>query len=281
MKLQRITALYFSPTGGTRRIAHFLAEDLARRLALEARSIDLTGPEARKEDRRFHAEELVLAAVPVYAGRIPNKLLPDLERGLAGGGAPAIPVCVFGNRSPGGAVWELDRLLAHRDFRPIGAAAFACRHAFSDRVGTGRPDEADWAQIREFSAQAADRLSGDGPPLLLDPEQGEVGPYYVPLRQDGSPAQFLKARPLTARTLCTQCGACAAACPMGSIDAQTMEAAGICIKCQACVRRCPTGAKYFADRDFLSHVAMLEQNYRGRAENVTYFPRISPSRTGR
>ena len=60
---------------------------------------------------------------------------------------------------------------------------------------------------------------------------------------------------------------------MGSIDAETMEAAGICIKCQACVRRCPTGAKYFADRDFLSHVAMLEQNYRERAKNITYFPR--------
>ena len=89
MKLRRITALYFSPTGGTRRAARFVAEDLAQRLSLETRFIDLTGPEARKEDRRFCAQELVLAAVPVYAGRIPNKLLPDLERGLAGGGAPA------------------------------------------------------------------------------------------------------------------------------------------------------------------------------------------------
>ncbi len=279
MKLQRITALYFSPTGGTRRAARFVAEDLARRLSLETRFIDLTGPEARKEDRRFCAQELVLAAVPVYAGRIPNKLLPDLERGLAGGGAPAIPICVFGNRSPGGAVWELGRLLERGGFRPIGAAAFVSRHAFSDLVGAGRPDEADWAQMREFSARAADRLSGDGLPPPLDTGGGEIGPYYVPLRQDGSPAQFLKARPLTARDLCAQCGACAAACPMGSIDPETMEAAGVCIKCQACVRRCPAGAKYFADPDFLSHVAMLEQNCRGRAENMTFFPESSDART--
>ena len=36
---------------------------------------------------------------------------------------------------------------------------------------------------------------------------------------------------------------------------------GICIKCQACVKKCPTGAKYFDDAAFLSHVAMLEQNF--------------------
>ena len=47
-----------------------------------------------------------------------------------------------------------------------------------------------------------------------------------------------------------------------------MEATGLCIKCQACVRRCPTHAKYFEDADFLSHVAMLEQNFTRRAENV-------------
>lgn len=137
MKLKRITALYFSPTGGTQRVARFVAEELARRLALEVRFIDLTRPEARQKEHRFHQEELVAAAIPVYAGRIPNKLLPDLERGLTGGGAPAISICVFGNRSPGGAVWELSQLLERRGFRPIGAAAFVCRHAFSDRVGAG------------------------------------------------------------------------------------------------------------------------------------------------
>ncbi|MEW3584266.1 ferredoxin, partial [[Clostridium] symbiosum] len=37
-------------------------------------------------------------------------------------------------------------------------------------------------------------------------------------------------------------------------------------KCQACVKKCPTNAKYFDDPAFLSHIAMLEQNYTRRAE---------------
>ena len=44
------------------------------------------------------------------------------------------------------------------------------------------------------------------------------------------------------------------------------EVNGICIKCQACIKKCPKDAKYFDDAAFLSHVAMLEQNYTRRAE---------------
>lgn len=269
MELKQITVLYFSPTGGTQRIGRFVADELARRLGLEARLIDFTKPEARRKDYRFRADELVLAAIPVYAGRVPNKLLPELESRLSGSETPVIPICVFGNRSPGGAVRELARLLERNGFRPVGAAAFAGRHAFSDQVGMGRPDEADRAQMREFSARVAERLAGEGLPPL-DIGQGEIGPYYTPLKRDGSPARFLKARPVTAWALCAKCGLCAEACPMGSIDAETMEASGLCIKCQACVRRCPAGAKRFEDTDFLSHVAMLEENYCGRAENMIF-----------
>ena len=103
---------------------------------------------------------------------------------------------------------------------------------------------------------------------LLDIDRSEIGPYYTPLKVDGTPARFLKAKPQTDQDKCTHCGLCVRACPMGSIDESTMEAAGVCIKCQACVRRCPQGAKYFTDGDFLSHVAMLEQNYSKRAENT-------------
>ena len=268
MKLKRICVLYFSPTGGTEKIARFVAGELAETLGLQQEFFDFTTPEGRRSQLRFEADDLLVMASPVYAGRLPNKLAPEYKAKIFGSGTPAVPICVFGNRSPDEALRELVLMLEENGFQIAAGAAFAGRHAFSDKVGSGRPDAEDLAQIAAFAAKAAERLSGNGlPPLELD--RSEIGPYYTPLKEDGTPAKFLKARPLTRLEQCVRCGVCARSCPMESIDHETMEAAGLCIKCQACVRRCPTHAKYFEDPDFLSHVAMLEKNYTRRAENTT------------
>ena len=267
MKLKKLHVLYFSPTGGTEKIARLAAGELAAKLGLEQAFIDFTRPENRRQEYRFGGEDLLVMASPVYAGRLPNKLMPEYKAKIFGENTPAVPICVFGNRSPDEALRELILLLEGNGFQIAGGAAFAGRHAFSDKVGEGRPDEADRAEIAAFAARAADKLAGDRLPLL-ELDRGEIGPYYTPLKEDGTPAKFLKAKPLTDWSRCSRCGACARACPMGSIDKETFEAVGLCIKCQACVRRCTRRAKYFEDADFLSHVAMLEQNYTRRAENV-------------
>lgn len=265
MNLKKIHVLYFSPTGGTEKIARFVAGELAKNLGLESEWIDFTKPENRQTEYRFGAEDLLVMASPVYAGRLPNKLMPEYKAKIFGDRTPAVALCVFGNRSQDEALRELVLLLEENGFQMAAAAAFAGRHAFSDQVGSGRPDEADLAQMAEFAAKAAEKLEGEALPLL-EMDRSEIGPYYTPLKEDGSPAKFLKAKPLTRWELCSHCGACARACPMGSIDKETMEATGLCVKCQACVRRCTRKAKYFEDADFLSHVAMLEQNYTRRAE---------------
>lgn len=266
--MKHLYVLYFSPTGGTEKIARLAAGELAARLDLEPEYIDFTHPADRRSEYRFGPEDILVMASPVYAGRLPNKLAPEYRARIFGEGTPAVPICVFGNRSPDEALRELALLLEGNGFRLAAAAAFAARHAFSDKVGEGRPDEDDQAEIAAFAARAAEKLSG-GPLPLLDMDRGEIGPYYTPLKADGAPAKFLKAKPLTRWEKCCRCGACARACPMGSIDPATMEAVGLCVKCQACVRRCARKAKYFEDPDFLSHVAMLEQNYTRRAENIT------------
>lgn len=267
MNIKRLRVLYFSPTGGTETIARAAAGELGRRLGLKPEYISFTKPGEREREYRFGPEDLLVMASPVYAGRLPNKLTPEYKAKIFGEDTPVLPICVFGNRSPDEALRELVLLLEGSGFRAVGAAAFAGRHAFSDKVGQGRPDEADLKQIADFAAQAADKLVGDALPLL-EMDRSEIGPYYTPLKEDGAPAGFLKARPLTRWESCTACGACARACPMGSIDPNTMDAQGLCIKCQACVRKCVRRAKYFKDPDFLSHVAMLEQNYTRRADNV-------------
>ena len=52
--------------------------------------------------------------------------------------------------------------------------------------------------------------------------------------------------------------------------ADPKQVTGVCIKCQSCVRKCPHGAKYFTDEAFLSHIAMLEQNFTRPAENAVF-----------
>ena len=60
-------------------------------------------------------------------------------------------------------------------------------------------------------------------------------------------------------------------CPMGAINPSNVaEVPGTCIKCQRCVRKCTKHAKYFDDPAFLSHVAMLEQNFTEPKENEVY-----------
>lgn len=268
MGIKKIYTLYFSPTGGTEKIARIVAGELAAQLGAEQEFLNFTQPEGRQREYRFGPEDLLVMASPVYAGRLPNKLAPAYKAKIFGSATPAVPLCVFGNRNYDEALRELVLLLEENGFRVAGAAAFAGRHAFSDRVGEGRPDGEDRAQMVEFAQKAAEKLRGDRLPAL-ELDRSEIGPYYTPLKQDGTPAKFLKATPQTRWDKCIHCGVCARACPMGSIDKESMEAVGLCIKCQACVRRCPTHAKYFEDKDFLSHVAMLEEHYTRRAENRT------------
>ena len=99
MTIQKIYNVYFSPTGGTQKIAMALSDNLSRLLQIPFQNIDLTIFANRKLNYDFDSSSLVILAVPVYAGRIPNKILPDLEKCLHGNGKTAIiPISVYGNR---------------------------------------------------------------------------------------------------------------------------------------------------------------------------------------
>lgn len=273
MKITGIRAVYFSPTGGTRQITLRLARGLAEALGVSAMESDLTLPAARQGVTEFSPGELAVFGSPTYAGRLPNKLLPFFQTGFQGHGTPAVLAVSFGNRDFQDSLSDLSLALRERGFVPVGAAAMVSRHVFSDKLAQGRPDAGDLAQLDRFAVSLADKLRRltEAVPVTV-PGNDPPGPYYTPLGVDGQPAKFLKAKPKT-RDACVRCGKCAAACPMGSIDRlDPSQIPGVCIKCHACVRGCPLGAKYFDDPAFLSHVAMLEQNYMSAKQNVFVLP---------
>lgn len=269
MAIKKIDTVYFSPTGGTQKIAEALADELSKLLHVFIQNIDLTKLENRQRSYDFDSDSLVIAAVPVYAGRIPNKLLPDLEKCLNGSGkTPVIPMSVYGNRNYDEALREMLLLVEKHGFIPIGAAAMISQHAFSEHIAKDRPDSSDFKALTDFSKKIAEKIINDqGMTAITYERDTPVGSYYTPLKADHTSARFLKAKPVTDTNKCNNCGICIEKCPMESISADDVtDVSGICIKCQACVKFCPTHAKYFTDKEFLSHVEMLENTYTDRKE---------------
>lgn len=266
--IKKIWAVSFSPTGSTARVAMAAASAAAEALKgnceeapWTVEQMDISRPDMRETPMQFEAEDLVFLAVPTYAGRVPNKIMPFIRDMVKGGGAFAVPAVTFGGRSFDDSLAELADLMDENGFVLLGGGAFVCQHAFA-RVAAGRPDAGDLEKAAALGLGAAANLRAGRRLAAADfPGSHPAGPYYVPKGIDGQPAVFLKAKPQLRTDLCTACGRCAEVCPMGSIDRDTLRAAGICIKCQACIQECPEKARYFDDPAFLSHRAMLEEHF--------------------
>ena len=292
MKISRVWAVYFSPTGNVKEVTNLIAKKLSEELSVPLEQWDFTLPDNRKSAKAFEKEDLVVFGTPVYAGRVPNKILPWVQQGFTGDHTPMVPVVVFGNRNFDDALMELKQELEKNGFLAAAGAAVASSHVFSDKIAPGRPDASDRAEILTFAGKTAQKIAetdilhtglqvaGNDPigashirstyiwRRLQVAGNDPIGAYYTPLGTDGKPAKFLKAKPITEISKCNGCGRCSEVCPMGSVDREDVsQVTGICIKCQACIKSCPNGAKYFADEAFLSHVRMLEEHYTDRAEN--------------
>ena len=274
MKPGRIWGIYFSATGTTRLVVRYLANSLAAGLSLPRIEFDFTRPEARRSVPSPGRGDLAIFGMPVYAGRVPNLLLPYI-REIHGGGAAVVPVVLYGNRSFDDGLRELQGILEENGFHTVAAAAFIGEHAFSDTLAQGRPNVHDLAQADRLVEALIRRYSGidtNEPPHRIEVEgQFPPRPYYQPRDLQGNPIDIRKVKPKT-DTACTHCGLCAPLCPMGAIDARNTDIiSGVCIKCCACVKGCPAGAKYFDDPGFLWHLHDLEETYGHFKRSVQLF----------
>ena len=274
MRIKKVWAVYFSGTGTTEKTVRRIAAGMAQALDAELAVYDFTTPAARQRELRFGAEELVALGVPVYAGRVPNVLLPYLTKQLHGGGALAVPVVLFGNRNFDDGLIELRNILTEDGFMPVAGGAFVGEHAFSRTLGAGRPNGDDLAEMDAFARRAAEKVTAlTAAPAEPVAVRGEtpIRSYYTPRDRHGNPINILKVKPKTDMDRCGGCGLCAARCPMGSIDpADVSQVTGICIKCCACVKGCPAEAKYFDDAGYLYHKSELEEVYARPAANEVF-----------
>lgn len=262
----KVWAVYFSATGTTKKIVTAVARVLGERLGAEKYEFDFTLPAARRGWPEFKREDIAVFGIPVYAGRVPNVLLRYLDT-VAGNGALAVPVVLYGNRNFDDALAELRDILVKDGFMPAAGAAFIGEHAFSRRLAKGRPDEKDMERAKRFAERIFTKLemgtvSGPEIPGIPFPYRG----YYMPRDGEGNPIDIRRVKPRTA-DCCGGCGICVDVCPMGSISRENVrECGGICIKCGACVKACPKHAKYFDDEGYLCHLHQLEEGLKDRRE---------------
>ena len=118
--ITKVCGIYFSATGNTKKITETVAAQLAKDLGCPMELKDFTAPAARTEVKEFPADTLVVAGSPTYAGKLPNKILPDFQTKLKGNGTPAVAVVTFGNRSFDNSLAELVSVLTAGGFRPVG-----------------------------------------------------------------------------------------------------------------------------------------------------------------
>lgn len=258
----KVFGMYFSGTGTTQKMVTYIASEIAKTLGCDYEPYDFTLPGVRKIVKEYTKDDIVVLGTPVIAGRVPNLLLKYLDT-VVGNGAFGIPIVLFGNRNFDDALIELRNIMETDGFHTIAGGAFVGEHSFSKILGKDRPDAEDMAIAAEFVTKIAEKIKSGNINKEPIEVKGEtpIRPYYTPRDRNGNGIDIRKVKPKT-NDKCTNCGFCAANCPLGSINPENpAEITGICMKCCKCVKLCPVGAKYFDDEGFLYHKTELEEMY--------------------
>lgn len=229
MDIVKATVLYLSGTGTTEKYARAFAEGLPYDVEVVPLRHDEEPP------CEFGSDELLVLAVPVFAGYAPKFVWERLAH-MRGSHTPCALLAVYGARDYDNALVEMSGKLASKGFVTVGAAALVAQHSIVPSIATGRPSDADLDSVAAFAATIGERLDGmasiaDAPVFSF---KGEMGTGAAP-----------GIVPAVVEEYCIDCSTCAWGCPAYAIE----ESSPIwtdperCISCMRCIVNCPSSAR--------------------------------------
>ena len=250
MTIEKWIIAHFSPTGGTKKVADAIATGIGTPTV----EMDLTKADATVT---LGENDALMAALPVYAGRVPQISLERLSV-LKGSGQKAVAVVVYGNREFDDALLETKNVLEDNGFEVIAAAAFIAEHSIVRSIAAGRPDAEDEALCRQFAADVMAKLENPTPVNVPGNDP------YVELK----PSVFHPA----ADESCVKCGVCAEQCPVDAIPMENPNETlnDICINCMRCVQVCPQQCRALPAPFVAGATQMLSEKAAGYKKPVVF-----------
>lgn len=216
----KIYEICFSPTGGTKKVAGFMAGKLGN----DTVNIDLT-------DRKA-----------------------DFKGTTLKGDDVAVIVCVYGNRAYEDTLIELQDCTIKAGFNVVAAVAAIAEHSIAHRYAANRPDRDDYTALDKFAEKIAAKLSRNDLATPAIPgnrpykKAGSVGFVPRPTAQCTSCGLCASKCPVGAistdnpakvdKKACISCMRCVAVCPHGArkVNRLLIAVANIMLK-KACSTR--------------------------------------------
>ena len=224
MKLYKI---YFSPTGGTKKIIDAVSD----MWSCEKETLDLFSQD-KPYKCAFNEDDICIVAVPSFGGRVPALAIERMQE-LKGNKAKTIFIAVYGNRDYDDTLLELKDTLENLDFCCIAGIAAIAEHSIFRQFATNRPDDKDIKELKDFAKQIQQKI--------------QSGVKDTPLVKGNHPYKKYGEVPLApkANNTCTNCGICAAECPVKAIpkdNPRTVDKTK-CIACMHCISVCPNHSR--------------------------------------
>jgi len=274
MDIKSILCICFSPTGTTKTIMENIAQGIQPE---KIEMMDCTNRSIREGDSFGLTNDMVILAVPVYYGRVPEEVVPFLKT-LSAQATPVVLAVVYGNREYEDALIELHDITVEQGFIPVAAGAFIAEHSYSNpsrKIAHARPDVGDIKKAQAFGSKIREKLktidSFDDMEKISVP--GNI-PYIEPenLNMIKQVRNTLSFTPETDTDKCIQCNLCAEVCPTRAINSEDISKIDKwqCIICFACVKNCPSEAKQMTDPHFNEAIQQLQKACLDRKEPEMY-----------